>query len=295
MEDEFIRKLREKYERGEISRETYEDILARYEEESGKEEGPEESRIFSEESVADIVDRAMETAMKGVESAMKDLEMDMEKTSSRKKGNRSYKCAGSCVLGPGRYDYISAAGSLKITGDVIAERISVSGALKSEGNIEAEMLRCSGSANIEGYVISENLNAAGVFKAKDLSGENIKISGSVSSGKLKGESIRIGGVIDAEQLEGEEIKIKLSKKKSRIGEIYGEEIRIECERGFFRKWSGKLEVRKIEGEEIHIESVVADLVKGEEVIVDDGCVIETLEAKEMKISKNARVKNVVRK
>ena len=296
MEDEFINKLREKYEKGEISRETYEDILKRYLEERNEkiQEEPEKSES-EEKDVADFVEKTIETAMKSVDMAMKEVDMELKKEFSSKEG-RNYKCAGSCVLGPGRYDYISASGSLMITGDVIAERISVSGALKSEGSIKVKTsLRCAGATKINGDVIVESISAAGFFRAKKVFGETVKLSGAIDVEKIKGESVQIGGFVSAEYIYGEEIRIKLSKKKSRVEEIHGEEIEIECERGFFRKCSGRLEAKRIEGEEIRIESVIADVVEGESVIVGDGCVIGRLEAEDMKISKNSKVKEVVRK
>ena len=296
MEDEFINKLREKYEKGEISRETYEDILKRYLEERNEkiQEEPEKSES-EEKDVADFVEKTIETAMKSVDMAMKEVDMELKKEFSSKEG-RNYKCAGSCVLGPGRYDYISASGSLMITGDVIAERISVSGALKSEGSIKVKTsLRCAGATKINGDVIVESISAAGVFRAKKVFGETVKLSGAIDVEKIKGESVQIGGFVSAEYIYGEEIRIKLSKKKSRVEEIHGEEIEIECERGFFRKCSGRLEAKRIEGEEIRLENVVADVVKGESVIVGDGCVIGRLEAEDMKISKNSKVKEVIRK
>ncbi len=296
MEDEFIKKLKEKYEKGEISKETYEDILKRYLEEKNEKMEEEQEKMENEDrDVADFVENIIENAMKSVEMAMKEVNMEMKKEFSTKEG-KNYKCAGSCVLGPGRYDYISASGSLMITGDVIAERISVSGALRSEGSIKVKTsLRCAGAAKINGDVIAESISAAGVFRAKKVFGETVKLSGAIDVEKIKGESVQIGGYVSADHISGEEIRIKLSKKKSMVEEIHGEEIEVECERGFFRKCSGRLEAKRIEGEEIRLENVVADVVKGESVIVGDGCVIGRLEAEDMKISKNSKVKEVIRK
>ena len=122
MEDEFIKKLKEKYEKGDISKEVYEDILRRYLDEKEKvQEESEKSYVGSEEGVDNGADRAMEDAMKSASSAMMDVEMET------KMENRSYKCAGSCTLPPGVYDYISVAGSLKVEGDIVAKKISVAG------------------------------------------------------------------------------------------------------------------------------------------------------------------------
>ena len=69
MEDDFIKKLRERYEKGEISRETYEDILRRYLDEVEEEKAEEEPEKIREEGeyenstmggIDDILSRAME-------------------------------------------------------------------------------------------------------------------------------------------------------------------------------------------------------------------------------------------
>jgi len=216
MEDEFIKKLKEKYEKGEISKETYEDILKRYLEEKNEKMEEEQEKMENEErDVADFVENIIENAMKSVEMALKEVNMEMKKEFSTKEG-KNYKCAGSCVLGPGRYDYISASGSLMITGDIIAERISVSGALKSEGSVKVKTsLRCAGATKINGDVIAESISAAGVFRAKKVFGETVKLSGAIDVEKIKGESVQIGGYVSADHISGEEIRIKLIQKYHR--------------------------------------------------------------------------------
>ncbi len=300
MEDEFIKKLREKYQRGEISKETYEDILKRYLEEiKEEEEVMEEKGESSKPSEGEFYDIG-EIISRSVSQAMKDVEKSLNEVFPESKGKeRGYKCAGSCVLGPGKYDYISAAGSLKLTGDVIAHRISVAGALSSQGNIKAKIFKASGAAKLEGSLLAETVSIAGGFKGLDIIGEDLRLSGGIECRRIKGENVEIAGSIIAERIKGEEIKIKIDNSGklggSRIGRIAGETIRIECKRGFLRKFNGKLEAGEIIGEKIYLECVSADYVKGEEVEIGDNCNISKLEAEEMKISKKARVKEVVRK
>jgi len=299
MKDEFLKKLKEKYENGEISKEIYESILERYlrernsngQEKKIRDEEKEEENV--EKSINKIVKSAVETAKKSVDIAMKNVDEVMEKRVSEE-SRRDYKCAGSCVLGPGRYDYVSAAGSLKITGDVVAKRISVSGALSAEGNIKTESFKCAGAAKIQGEVNGEVISIAGALKAKNVIGEELKFAGGIAAERIKGERIRIGGYFSAQYLEGEEIHIKMSKEKSKVKEIRGENITVECERGFLRKYPCKLEAEKIEGEKIYLENVVASYVKGEEVEIGDNCIIDKLEAEKMSISKKSQVKEVIR-
>ncbi len=303
MEDEFLKKLREKYENGKISKETYEDILRRYQEEIKEEEEEEviqkNAVNTSNESgedfygIGEIISRSVSQAMKEVEKSLNEVFPE----STRKE--RGYKCAGSCVLGPGKYDYISAAGSIKITGNVTADRVSVAGALSSQGNIKAKIFKVAGSAKVDGNIIANTVSVAGGFKGLDIVCEDLHLSGGVKCRRVKGEDVVIAGSIVADEIQGEEIRIKIDNSGriggSRVGRIAGENIRVECKKGFLRKFTGKLEVKEIRGEKVYIECVSADYVKGKEVIIGDNCLVDKLEAEEMKISKRARVEEVVRK
>ncbi len=282
MEDEFIKKLRDKYEKGEISKETYEDILHRYLEE-GEDEVAEE---LSEDKVAKKIDHAMKKMEESLEK------IDMESTIST--SGRDYKCAGSCTLGPGVYGIISSAGSLKITGDVRAEKLSSAGSLSSEGNIYAEIFRSAGSARINGDLKGDDISAAGSISVRNVHGDRVKIGGMLICNILWGDTIEIEGGIKAKEMQGDEITIKLDGN-GEVGRIEGDEITIRSKRGFFKKCSGKLKVSSIKGDTIYLECVVAGNVEGEKVVVGENCEIGILKAERMKISKNSEVRRVMRK
>jgi len=283
MEDEFIKKLREKYENGEISKETYEDILQRYLEEKGKDEAAED---LSEDKVAKKIDYAMKKMEKSLEK------IDIESTTST--SGRDYRCAGSCTLGPGTYGIISSAGSLKITGDIRADKITSAGSLFSDGNIHTDIFRSAGSAKINGNILGDDISAARYIQVIDMQGDRIKIGGMIVCNALKGDRIALEGGIKAEEVMGDEITIKIDGK-GEVKRIEGDEINIRSRRGFFRRCSGKLKVGNIKGDNIYLECVIAENVEGEEVVVGENCEIGTLKAEKMKISKNSKVRKVVRK
>ncbi len=274
MEDEFVKKLKEKYENGEISKETYEDILERYMKEATREKK-------ENKTTAEYTDRTVNKEMKN------------ESEKSEESG-RDYKCAGSCTIPPGKYEYVSGAGSVKITGDIEAIKLSVSGSLHAEGNIKAETFKSAGSAKIDGNLNTEELSAAGVVHAKNLRGERIRIGGAAACDNIKGENVSIGGSVKAKKIEGEEVSIKLNGN-STINEIHGDTINIKSKSGILRRFLGSLNSGKISGEEIYIESTIADTVEGERVIVGDGCTINRVIAEDIKISKKSKVKEVVKK
>ncbi len=290
MEDEFIKKLRERYENGYISRETYEDILQRYLKDQDEDDAPEKGKDFSIEYMSQKIDYAMKKMDKNLKKSLEKIDLTLGDGALK----RDYKCAGSCKLGPGIYGYISAAGSIKITGDIRAEKISVSGALSADGDIKTNSFKSAGSAKIHGNLITESVSAAGMLVAKRIEGEDIRIGGMVSCEELEGENIRIGGGVDTNKIKAENLKIKMDVR-CRVDEIEGEDIEIKAKRGLFRRFKGKLSAKKILGERVYLECVIAEEVKGEDVMIGDNCQISVVIAGNINVSKNANVGRVIRK
>ena len=289
MEDEFIKKLKEKYEKGDISKEVYEDILRRYLDEKEKvQEESEKSYVGSEEGVDNGADRAMEDAMKSASSAMMDVEMET------KMENRSYKCAGSCTLPPGVYDYISVAGSLKVEGDIVAKKISVAGSLDGKGNIKSDYFKCAGASSFKGKLEGDRIIIAGAFKGEGIRGDSIKISGSVVTDWIEGDQVYLAGYIQCNSIKADEIKIKV-EKNSEVKSIEGDSVEIKGEKGILFGCKGKLKAERIVGDNVYLECANAGYVEGDKVVVGNGCNIGTLKAHRVKVNKNSKVKEVIRK
>ena len=316
MEDEFIKKLKERYENGEISKETYEDILKRYLEEVEEErvekektKGFEDYRYdFSDEEGIDAhISRAMEKMdeelrkifpeeggrTSEVEDKVFKKKENIENKAEDKQG-RDYKCAGACTIPSGRYNYISASGSVKIAGDIRAKKLSVAGSLYADGTIRANILSFGGSAKINGDVIGENISGGGVLHANIVKGEKIRLGGAIACNKIIGESVSIEGSVKGMDLRAEELKMKIDGKSS-VKRIVAERVEIRSKRGILRKFSGAMKVDKIFGEEIYVECIKAKFIKGEKVTVGDNCYIDKIEAEKLKVSKKSKVGEVVKK
>ncbi len=290
MEDEFIKKLRERYENGYISRETYEDILERYLKDKDEENSEKDDKDFSMDETIEKIDYAMKKMDEKLKKGLEKIDLN----SGYGESKRDYKCAGSCILGPGVYGHISAAGSIKITGNIRAEKISVSGALSADGDIKADGFKSSGGAKIHGNLIVDNISASGMLVAKHIKGENIRIGGIVSCEELEGEDISVGGSVNANKIKAENLKIKIDGR-CRVDDIEGEDIEIKAKKGLFRQFKGKLKAKKISGERVYLECVTAKEVRGEDVMVGDNCQIGVVIAENIDVSKNAKVGRVIRK
>jgi len=268
--DEFIKKLKERYERGEISKEAYEDILSRYtSERMGARDGSDgrEEKIDKNRNVPEN-------------------EMDEE--------GEDYKCAGRCIIGSGAYRYISATGSIKITGNITANKISVAGSIKADGDIKTDNFKGAGSMEIDGDIQGEDISVGGSLKARNIRGDTIRLGGAIAAERISGDKISMGGSVKAQKIQGDIVKIEL-EGESVVNLIHGDRIEITAKRGILRKCSGKMVVDEIHGDEVRIECTRAKIVDSDTAVIGVGCEIEVLKAEKIKINRNAKVGKVVRK
>ena|GEM_PF-2606291 len=261
--DEFIEKLKEKYEKGEISKGTYEDILERYKKEKKEEEAESPT-----------------------------TEQQVEKRENEKV--RDYKCAGTCTLPAGKYGYISVAGTLDIMGDIMADKISVAGTMHAGGDVKVDSFKGAGSVKIDGDMSGDEISVGGSLNVRNVNADSIKIGGTVSAEKIKGDSVHIGGSVKATLIEGDNVHLKIGGK-STVDVISGDHVEVSGKKSLFKKCSGRLIAKEIHGDTVKIECTTAKLVDCEDAIIGYGCEIESLRAESMKISKNAKIKKKVRK
>lgn len=191
---------------------------------------------------------------------------------------------GIGTISGGKYRKISVEGIGSIRGDIFAKEMSVEGVCKGRGNITAENM------NIEGvFSCTGNINVSEIAEVTGM----VKISGDFQSKDFNSSgSLKIDGLLSADNIE------LYLLDKNYIKEIGGENISIAVKRkngitGLFRK--SKLEVESIEGDNIRLESVYCKNVRGTNVKIEAGCVIDTVECLgNLEIDDNASVKNIVR-
>lgn len=222
----------------------------------------------------------------------------------------------------GDYARVTISGAGKVAGDIKAEALRISGAGKVEGRTEAiqitvsgsgafageviaDEMRVSGAARIDGAARVKELKCSGSYRVKEsITAEYVKVSG----------VLRVGGDVEADLFKasgGFEIEGLLSADKIEIrpgGRCYAREIggaKIDVRRGGYRErgilfdglvrmFSGKgtaeLHVTVIEGDEIHLEDTIADVVRGTRVEIGPGCRIKAVEyAGELSVHPSAEV------
>ena len=210
--------------------------------------------------------------------------------------------AGRGNLFPGSYKNIRISGRAKATGAVKCEGLEVSGKFEAIGLNCSGMMKISGSSYFEGDVKTEKADVSGSVKCEkaaeiaeatimgslsceNISGGNISVRGSIKSEKdivVKNIFVRglinCGGVLQADDIE---IRFETGAQLA-LGGMKGANIVISPEyvpaNITDRSEAGIITVNgTIEGEEIYLENVVADVVKGKKVTIGEGCKIGKIE------------------
>ncbi|MCM3627877.1 hypothetical protein M3194_10925 [Paenibacillus glycanilyticus] len=222
------------------------------------------------------------------------------------KMNRSLTITGSSSVMGGSYNSVKivgegtiegdtscsklkCVGTLEVNGSVAAERMSIVGTCDIKGGLQGGLLKTSGTVTVGGISRLRELNLAGSMESKDhVYGEQIKLRGMLQTlGDCEAEVFtakgifEIGGLLNAGQLD---IKLYRDCKAHEIG---GGKINIRkasllhpLSLFFKPSSSARLTVSVMEGDHIYLENTIADIVRGNKVVIGPGCEIGLVEYKE---------------
>ncbi len=220
-------------------------------------------------------------------------------------GFGTVKISGSGSVSPER---IATSGSSTLPGGLHVGELKTSGSSRVEGDIHAERMEFSGSASIEGDARFRSLRKSGSLSVEGgVHGDTMHVSGSttirgdaVIAGELRASgSIRVGGDIESRgsvELRGVfKVRggIKAKRFEARLGNRLsvaeeGVEADVVDVEPLPRDWDrkGELRTKDIVGvEEVTIENVSCDNVRGGRVVIRGGCrvngVVEYIESIEV--------------
>lgn len=211
--------------------------------------------------------------------------------------------AGVGKIPSGNYENINISGFGTISGDIYTNKIEVSGKGKSSGEIECKTLYVSGTFKSKKNIkSSEEINISGAAKFASIDCNYISVSGKITlDNSLNFNKVNMEGWLTVlENCQGQEfivdgkvnIKGLLSadiidislRGKSYVKEIGGEEIVIKNDGGITVKIFGLsktimsyMECDLIEGDKINIENTRCKIVRGENVTIGEGCIIDKIE------------------
>jgi cytoskeletal protein CcmA (bactofilin family) len=188
----------------------------------------------------------------------------------------------------GTYENVRIEGVGKVSGTIVARRFNGNGHIRLKADITADELECNGTMNVKGNMKFGNMKADGLLTIGGaVSGESCELNGMMS---IKGDcelehftgngGFTVGGLLSAGQLD---FCLQGQGKASEIG-VESLVIR-QANNGMWNKlFSGiipklkpELRVGVIEGDYIDIEYTNADIVRGNVVIIGQGCSIGRVE------------------
>ena len=204
-----------------------------------------------------------------------------------------FKTAGSCsVEGDVRATRFACSGSQQVGGSLVAGSIKISGACKVGKDVEADQFYSKGRFTVEGLLSADQIKVElGRFgsgcRAREIGGERIEVRGGGPCWEWDAEELelKLGKV-------GHKLEQGLGHLRDRfgigieIGDIdklveeivkFGEKVRANIEVKLDDAAQAALEVDVIEGDQIVLEHTRAKVVRGKEITIGPGCVIERVE------------------
>lgn len=214
-----------------------------------------------------------------------------------------FTVAGSGTTSGGVYNNVRIMGSGHVRGDLDCKQFSVSGSCRIDGNVKAEKASIAGSAHVEGDMLVETVKISGTLHIDGaLNGGEIKVSGSSDLGSIKVDrlklsgSIKVSGDVSADAIEADgyfkvggmmnadTMDIRLMRL-STANELGGGTISVKREERFHHllfsigMLAGDFifESDVIEGDDVYLEYVKANVVRGGKVKLGRGCKIGLVE------------------
>jgi cytoskeletal protein CcmA (bactofilin family) len=213
----------------------------------------------------------------------------------------SFRCSGSAeVDGDLQAGELRSSGNLEVEGDLdVAGQLSSSGNLEVEGNLRCgDLVSSSGNLEVEGSMEAPSFHCSGAAEISgSIQGGEIRISGSVEvydsihcsafecsgslelKGDLESETVKFTGDTEIGGLLNAEVVTISARAKSQITNIGGSTIRVlRKSNGLFGR--GGLKSETIEGDTVELENTTAQVVRGKQVVIGEGCHIQRVEYSE---------------
>lgn len=230
------------------------------------------------------------------------------------------KIEGIGTISEGKYKNIKIDGMGTIQGETEAEYIKIDGKSKSLGKIKCDELKVDGyftsyddinintNCEVNGYqevkgsIKGKYLEVNGRLSAeKEVSFDKVQVNGEfITLGDCKCEEFYLDGKVNISGLlSGDNLELNISKINE-IKEIGGEKLSVRRSKSYYKvlffnmERKGKLICNEIEADEIYLEHTECNIVRGRNIEIGEGCIIETIEyTGDLKENGNSKIKNKV--
>ncbi|AHV97980.1 hypothetical protein [Paenibacillus sabinae] len=190
--------------------------------------------------------------------------------------------------GGGSYDQVLIDGVGKVVDSLTARLFKANGQIRVQGELEAGEMEVSGIMNLEGSLKTGRMKLEGMLHIDgSFKGESCALNGLVTVRgdceleELRGEGgftvegllsvgladIRLNGAWQVREIGAESLKVRRGNH-SRWNRLIG---------GIIPKLKSELKAKSIEGDHLDLEYTTADVVRGNDVIIGEGCSIGLVE------------------
>ena len=179
---------------------------------------------------------------------------------------------------------IRSSGAVRITGSAQCDHLSASGAFHVEASLQVRTrASVSGSVQVNAQLTADEISTSGCLQAGSVHCRSFSGSGSCQlTGDLEAETVSLSGGVEIDGLLNAESVLLSPNRLVRIGAIGGGQIRIVSKDvssffGLFRSNPGCAKIGSIEGDDVELELVEAEIVRGRNVRIGKGCKIARVE------------------
>ncbi len=182
---------------------------------------------------------------------------------------------GISVINGGEYDSVKIFGSVKVLNSVKANEFITNGRANVLGSVTTIEYKSGGSSKIEGDLKAGTIKSSGA----------IKIQGECSADLFVARgSVNIDGDCNIDTIDA-----KLTG--GTFHNIYGDNLTIMSD----EFWTNSIYVKDIEATKIRLKNVYANVVRGDNIIIEAGCKIDVVEySSTIQISQKAKINRVIK-
>jgi len=208
---------------------------------------------------------------------------------------------GVSKAGGGEYGRVSIDGVGTVEGNIVSMTFDSNGMTKVHGDLVAGELDCDGHIRINGHVTAQksiidgNMKVMGSLRADHCTINGIiKIGGDCEIEQFNMEgAFEVQGLLNAGRME---LRLHGPGKAREIG-VESIQVRPASRSAWSKLWrwmlpkfTPELHSALIEGDDIDLENTVADIVRGNRIVIGKGCSIGTVEYRTaLKVHPGAKV------
>ncbi|MEO4052314.1 hypothetical protein [Solibacillus sp. CAU 1738] len=193
-------------------------------------------------------------------------------------------------------EQLNIRGSVAIHQELHLQKISIHGYSSFYSNVVAQFLKTSGTCKLKDNCQINEINNTGNLLIRDGQITTLNSSGKITiEQSLQAGEINANGIVNASKIQAQHFHLTMSGE-SIIDELFADSLFVKKDKLSFSIFYKRLKCKHIKGKKLNISFTIAECIDGDEVIIGDKCIIQTLYYTDSyTISPNAKVQHIIRR